>query len=60
MIKIAVLVNEKNRKRVFDAKYYDRLRRSGDLFIYDKEDFTDKEYYLDFVKGSDIIITSWA
>ena len=59
MKKIVVLVREINRKKVFNEKYYNWLRQLGDVKIYDQVDFADKEYYLDFVKGANIIITSW-
>ena len=59
MEKICVLVNEEFRNRVFSEKYYDRLRKSGEVKIYDHTDFSDRQYYLDFVKGSTIIVTSW-
>ena len=59
MEKICVLVNKEFRNRVFSEKYYDRLRKSGEVKIYDHDDFSDRQYYLDFVKGSTIIVTSW-
>lgn len=58
-MKISVLVNKQKRDTVFSEKYYERLRKQGDLFVYDKDDFTDMDYVHDFVKGSDVIITSW-
>lgn len=59
MEKICVLVNAEFRERVFSQKYYDRLKKLGEVKVYDKDDFSDKEYYLDFVKGSTVIVTSW-
>ena len=59
MKKIAVLVNEENRNKVFSEKYYERMRKVGDVCIFDQKDFNDEEYYLDFVKGADVIVTSW-
>ena len=59
MEKICVLVNAEFRRRVFSEKYYDRLRKIGEVKIYDKDNFIDTNYYLDFVKDSTIIITSW-
>lgn len=58
-MKISLLVNTVQLGRIFSDKYYDRLRKMGELNIYDREDFSDKEYTLDFVKNSNIIITSW-
>ena len=59
MEKICVLVNEEFRKRVFSEKYYDRLRKLGEVKIYDKSDFSNVDYVIDFVKGATIIVTSW-
>lgn len=59
MDKIAVLVNKHWRERVFGDKYYERLAKSGDVKVYDRDDFADMDYVLDFVKGSNLIITSW-
>ena len=57
--KICVLVDKANRTNIFSKKYYDRLEKSGKVCVYDRDDFSAREYYLDFAKGSDIIITSW-
>ena len=59
MEKICVLVNKEFRGRVFGEKYYDRLRKMGEVKVYDRDDFSDEAYYLDFVKGSTVIVTSW-
>lgn len=59
MEKICVLVNGEFRGRVFGEKYYERLRKMGEVKVYDKVDFSDKAYYLEFVKGSTVIVTSW-
>lgn len=59
MEKIAVLVNKIQREGVFGEKYFERLRKSGELKIYDRDDFSDEAYAVEFVKGSSIIITSW-
>ena len=59
MNKIAILVNEENREKVFSEKYYERLRKTGQVFVYDKKDFEDEAYWLDFIKDSEVIITSW-
>lgn len=60
MGKIALLVNQYQQERVFDEKYYDRLRKSGELSIYDRENFEDEAYVTEFVKGAEVIITSWS
>lgn len=59
MKNIVVLVNKERRLTVFSQKYYDMLKKLGNLKVYDKDDFSNKEYYLNFVKGADVIITSW-
>lgn len=59
MEKITVLVNKEFRNRVFGEKYYDMLRKMGEVKVYDRDDFSDEAYYLDFVKGSTVIVTSW-
>ena len=58
-MKITVLVSKISRDRIFSDKYYNMLREFGDLCIYDKEDFEDKDYTVAFAKDSDVIITSW-
>lgn len=59
MEKICVLVNKEFRGRVFGEKYYEKLRKMGEVKVYDRDDFSDENYYLDFVKGSTVIVTSW-
>ena len=59
MENIKVLVNGEFRERVFAQKYYDKMAKFGEVAVYDKVDFSDKEYYLNFVKGATIIVTSW-
>lgn len=58
-MKISVLVKTDLVEGVFGEKYFDRLRRNGEVAVYDRENFDDNDYVLEFVKGSDIIITSW-
>ena len=58
-MKITVLVNGNKRETVFGEKYYERLRKQGEVKIYDKDDFSDIDYVHSFVKGSEVIITSW-
>ena len=59
MEKITVLVNAEFRERVFGQKYYDKLAKFGQVKVYDRDDFSDKDYYINFVKGSTVIVTSW-
>ncbi|MBE6687720.1 MAG: hydroxyacid dehydrogenase [Ruminococcaceae bacterium] len=60
MKKIALLVNEKYRNTIFSDKYFERMRKCGELCIYDKEGFENEQDYLDFVKGAEVIVTSWS
>lgn len=57
MGKITILVNKAMQEKVFNEKYINRLGKQGDVFIYDKDDFVDSGYVIDFVKESEIIIT---
>ena len=59
MEKICVLVNKEFRGRVFSDKYYDKMRTMGEVKVYDKDDFLDMDYVVEFVKGSTVIVTSW-
>ena len=49
MEKIVVLVNKEFRGRVFGEKYYEKMRTFGEVKVYDKDDFSDFDYVLDFV-----------
>lgn len=59
MKKITVLVNALQKKRVFFEEHFERLRKLGNVEIYDREDFSDREYVLNFVKNTDFLIISW-
>lgn len=60
MYKISVLANVQIKKRiVFLESHFEALRKLGDLRIYDRETFDDEEYVLEFLRDSDIIITTW-
>lgn len=60
MYKISILANVQIKKRVvFLESHFEALRKLGDLNVYDRDNFTDEEYILEFLKGSDIIITTW-
>lgn len=59
MEKICVLVNKEFRDRVFSDKYYEKMKKFGEVKVYDKDDFSDASYVLEFVKGSTVIVTSW-
>ena len=57
-MKISLLIKTDILEAIFSEKYYDRLRRMGELAIYDRDNFEDRAYVLDFVRSSDIIVTS--
>ena len=59
MEKIALLVKKQHREGVFSEKYYERLRKLGELKIFDRDEVDDIPYAVEFVRGSTIIITSW-
>lgn len=59
MSKIVMLVRTDKRDSVFDETYYSRLRQWGELHIYDRPDFSDRDYVLSFVSGAEVLITSW-
>lgn len=59
MEKIALLVSKELQKTVFGEKYFERMRKLGELKIYDADSFDDAEYVLSFVKGATVIVTSW-
>lgn len=58
-MKIALLVTKRLVDGIFAEKYFNRLGEHGELAIYDREGFDDRAYVLDFVKGAEVIITSW-
>lgn len=59
MEKISVLLPATWRDKIFGEKYYERLRKHGEVNIYDREDFSDMDYVREFLKDSTVIITSW-
>ena len=59
MEKITILLSETWRDKVFAEKYYERLRKYGEVAVYDKKDFSDMDYVIDFAKDSTVIVTSW-
>ncbi len=58
-MKISLLVTKKLQDGIFAEKYFDRLRKHGEVALWDADDFEDRAKVLDFIKGSNIIITSW-
>lgn len=59
MEKITVFSTSYQLKRIFAQQHYDRLSKLGDLHIYDRDDYNDRGYVLDFIKASDLIVTAW-
>lgn len=60
MQKISILANVQIKKRIiFLEQHFEALRKLGDLHIYDRETFDDEDYIVEFLRGSDIIITAW-
>lgn len=59
MQKITVLINRKLQEKIFTEEHIQKLRTLGDLNFYERDDFLDREYVLNFTKDSDVIITSW-
>ena len=60
MYKISILANVQIKKRIiFLESHFEELRKLGDLHIYDRETFDDEDYIVEFLRDSDIIITTW-
>ncbi len=58
-MKISLLVRKKLLEGVFAEKYFERIGKYGEVKLWDSEEFDDNDKVIDFVKDSDIIITSW-
>ena len=59
MEKIVLLVDKLHQEKIFGEKYYDRLKKIGELKIYDADSYDDKEYIKSFVAGATVIVTTW-
>lgn len=59
MKKIAFLMAPSHQEKIFGEKYFAQMRPYGELCFYDRPDFDDRAYVLDFVKGANYIITTW-
>lgn len=59
MEKITVFSTTHQLQRIFTQQHYDRLSSLGDLHVYDRNNYDDREYVLDFIKDSDLIVTAW-
>ena len=58
-MKIRALILPIHKQNIFGEKYVARLAELGEVAFYDRTDFNDRDYVLDFVRGADAIITSW-
>ena len=58
-MKIRALILPVHHENIFGEKYSARLAELGEVKFYDRTVFTDRAYVLDFVRGADVIITSW-
>jgi hypothetical protein len=58
-MKIAILAKTAQRTNVFDDTYFDRMRKHGELSIFNQDDFNDRAYLLDVCRGANVIITTW-
>lgn len=59
MEKIVLLVDKLHQEKIFGEKYYDRLKKIGELKIYNADSYDDKEYVKSFVAGATVIVTTW-
>lgn len=59
MYKITILINTYQQGRIFGPEDYAKLSQLGDLYVYDRANFIDREYVLDFVKDTNLLILSW-
>lgn len=59
-MKISLLVTKTRIEKIFGEKYFKKLAKFGEVALYDRDDFEDNAHTLEFVKDSDIIITSWS
>ena len=59
MEKIVVFSTADNLKKIFAPAHFERLSNFGDLHVYDRNDYNDRDYVLEFIKDSNLIITAW-
>lgn len=58
-MKICLLIKTDVLYNIFSEKYIYRLERLGEVAVYDRDNFDDRAYVLKFLRGADIIVTSW-
>lgn len=56
---IAMLMPLHQQERIFAEKYYEKLRRWGRIRLYDSESFEDAEHVKEFLRGADVVVTTW-
>ncbi len=59
MEKIVVFSTADNLKKIFSEKHLEKLLNLGNLSVYDRNDYNDRDYVLNFIKDSNLIITAW-
>ena len=59
MDKITILINTYQQNRIFGKEDYERLSKLGELHVYDRADFSDVEYLINFVKDTNLLVLSW-
>ena len=59
MEKTVIFSTANNIKKIFSPEQLEKLSKLGDLHIYDRNDYNDRDYVLEFIKGSELIITAW-
>jgi phosphoglycerate dehydrogenase-like enzyme len=56
---IHLLMPNKPIETIFGEKYLSGLAAYGTVKCYDRNDFNDRAHVLEFLKGADVVITSW-
>lgn len=56
---ICMLLTPAQQKTIFGDKYLNALRALGELRLFDRDNYNDRAYLVDFVRDANAIITSW-
>ncbi len=59
MKKITLFTKKSQVEKMFSQSHLERLGSLGSLHIYDRDDYDDRKYILDFIKDSELIVTAW-
>jgi len=59
MGKIVVFSKTDMLQKIFSEEHFKKLSKLGDLHIYDRNEYDDRNYVLDFIRNSELIITAW-